>query len=169
MQRVLRIGDDVGEDVTADGSAGEHDESQRHDSPRTAREMQTRTIFLRRDGFRLMQRLGQAGAQQLGHGKGYVYPHDLPEGIVAQGYAPDAVAGRAYYEPTTHGMESLYSERYARIRAILRGPGDGGSAAGEGSAAAGSDAETGTGAGDDRPSEGGACERDRDSRADRGR
>ncbi|HEX3964601.1 MAG TPA: replication-associated recombination protein A [Trebonia sp.] len=104
-----------------------------------------------------------AGAQRLGHGKGYVYPHDLPEGIVAQGYAPDVVAGRAYYEPTTHGMESRYSERYARIRAILHGAGD------EGSAAAGSDAEAGTGAGDDRPSEGGACERDRDSRADRGR
>jgi putative ATPase len=65
-----------------------------------------------------------AGAQRLGHGKGYVYPHDLPEGIAAQGYAPDAVAGRAYYEPTTHGMESRYSQAYARIRAILHGTGD---------------------------------------------
>ena len=45
------------------------------------------------------------GAERLGHGKGYVYPHDLPEGIVAQQYAPDVVDGRAYYEPTTprHG------------------------------------------------------------------
>jgi len=65
------------------------------------------------------------GAKRLGHGKGYVYPHDLPEGIVAQQYAPDAVAGRAYYEPTTHGMEARYAERYARIRAILNGaPGE---------------------------------------------
>jgi putative ATPase len=79
-----------------------------------------------------------AGAQRLGHGKGYVYPHDLPEGIAAQAYAPDAVAGRAYYEPSTHGMESRYSERYARIRAILHDPGDG----------------EGDGTGDDRPSEG---------------
>jgi len=62
-----------------------------------------------------------AGAQRLGHGQGYVYPHDLPEGIVAQQYAPDAVAGRAYYEPTTHGLESRYSQAYARIRAILHG------------------------------------------------
>ncbi|HXA63244.1 MAG TPA: replication-associated recombination protein A, partial [Streptosporangiaceae bacterium] len=42
------------------------------------------------------------GAKRLGHGKGYVYPHDLPEGIVAQQYAPDAINGRAYYEPSTH-------------------------------------------------------------------
>jgi putative ATPase len=64
------------------------------------------------------------GAARLGHGKGYVYPHDLPEGIVAQQYAPDAVAGRSYYEPTTHGMEARYSERYERIRAILHGSPD---------------------------------------------
>ena len=31
------------------------------------------------------------GAKRLGHGDGYVYPHDLPEGIVAQQYAPDVV------------------------------------------------------------------------------
>jgi putative ATPase len=65
------------------------------------------------------------GAARVGHGKGYIYPHDLPEGIVAQQYAPDTVAGRSYYEPTTHGAEARYSERYARIRAILQGsPGD---------------------------------------------
>src|SRR6201999_2052006 len=45
------------------------------------------------------------GAKQLGHGKGYVYPHDRPEGIVAQQYAPDVVDGRAYYVPSSHGME----------------------------------------------------------------
>jgi putative ATPase len=67
------------------------------------------------------------GAARLGHGKGYVYPHDLPEGIVAQQYAPDAVADRAYYEPTTHGAEARYAERYEKILAILHdSPGNGG-------------------------------------------
>ena len=66
-----------------------------------------------------------AGAKRLGHGQGYVYPHDLPEGIVAQQYAPDVVAGRAYYEPTAHGLEARYSERHARIRAILHASPDG--------------------------------------------
>src|SRR6202167_3736323 len=72
-----------------------------------------------------------AGAKRLGRGAGYVYPHDLPEGIAAQRYAPDAVAGRTYYEPTKHGMEARFSERAERIRAVLRGTdkpteGDGG-------------------------------------------
>src|ERR1700745_4458075 len=49
-----------------------------------------------------------AGAKRLGHGDGYVYPHDVPEGIVAQQYAPDVVAARTYYEPTNHGMENRF-------------------------------------------------------------
>src|SRR3984885_9513510 len=61
-----------------------------------------------------------AGAARLGHGQGYVYPHDRPEGIVGQQYAPDAVNGRAYYEPSGHGQEARVAERAARIRAILR-------------------------------------------------
>ena len=71
-----------------------------------------------------------AGAKRLGHGDGYVYPHDLPEGIVAQQYAPDVINGRTYYEATTHGMESRFSERSRLIRAILRAEPVGGSAPG---------------------------------------
>jgi putative ATPase len=70
-----------------------------------------------------------AGAKRLGHGAGYVYPHDLPEGVVTQQYAPGEVADRTYYEPTNHGAEVRFAERSERIRAILRprqgsGPGD---------------------------------------------
>ena len=59
------------------------------------------------------------GAERLGHGQGYVYPHDLPEGIVTQQYAPDMIDGRAYYEPSSHGMEGRFAERARLIRAIL--------------------------------------------------
>src|SRR5690348_6470666 len=59
------------------------------------------------------------GAARLGHGKGYQYPHDDPDGIVAQQYAPDTVAGRQYYEPSRHGAEARYADRSERIRAIL--------------------------------------------------
>ncbi len=45
------------------------------------------------------------GASTLGHGDGYVYPHDDPSGVVAQQYRPDALEGRVYYEPTPHGAE----------------------------------------------------------------
>jgi putative ATPase len=66
-----------------------------------------------------------AGAKRLGHGDGYVYPHDLPEGIVTQQYAPDVVAGREYYAPSSHGMESRFADRTRLIRQILH-PGQGG-------------------------------------------
>jgi putative ATPase len=66
-----------------------------------------------------------AGAKRLGHGKGYVYPHDVPEGIVTQQYAPDVVADREYYEPSSHGMESRFAERTRLIRQILH-PGEDG-------------------------------------------
>ena len=39
------------------------------------------------------------GAQRIGHGDGYVYPHDLPEGWVDQQYRPDDVATREYFRP----------------------------------------------------------------------
>jgi putative ATPase len=59
------------------------------------------------------------GAQRIGHGHGYEYPHDYEGGIVEQQYAPDNVAGRRYYEPTQHGTEARYAERAERIRAAL--------------------------------------------------
>jgi putative ATPase len=58
-------------------------------------------------------------AARLGHGRGYLYPHDFPEGVVAQAYAPAEVAERRYYEPSRHGAEARYAERSERIRAIL--------------------------------------------------
>ncbi|HYO35467.1 MAG TPA: replication-associated recombination protein A [Geodermatophilus sp.] len=60
------------------------------------------------------------GAKQLGHGKTYVYPHDAPEGIVAQQYPPDALVGRDYYRPTSRGAEGAIGARLAKLRAILR-------------------------------------------------
>ncbi len=60
------------------------------------------------------------GAGKVGHGEGYLYPHDFDGGIVAQRYAPDPVADRIYYEPSGHGQEARVAERAGRIRAILR-------------------------------------------------
>jgi putative ATPase len=62
------------------------------------------------------------GAGKVGHGDGYLYPHDFDDGIVAQRYAPDPVADRIYYEPSGHGQEARVAERAGRIRAILRKP-----------------------------------------------
>jgi putative ATPase len=59
------------------------------------------------------------GAGKVGHGEGYLYPHDFDGGIVPQRYAPDSVADRKYYEPSRHGLEARVAERAERIRAIL--------------------------------------------------
>jgi putative ATPase len=64
------------------------------------------------------------GAARLGHGQDYQYPHDFPEGVAAQQYAPDELAGRRYYQPSRHGAEARFSERAERIRVILGRAGD---------------------------------------------
>ncbi|WP_298036297.1 replication-associated recombination protein A [uncultured Microbacterium sp.] len=59
------------------------------------------------------------GAKRLGHGKGYVYPHDADHGIVPQQYLPDELVGRRYYEPKNLGAEREIGARVERIRRIL--------------------------------------------------
>lgn len=61
------------------------------------------------------------GAAAHGHGVGYQYPHDSPEGIVEQAYAPDPVTHREYYRPTAHGAEIRWGDINDRIRRVLRG------------------------------------------------
>jgi putative ATPase len=55
-------------------------------------------------------------AKTLGHGEGYVYPHDDPRGWVEQQYRPDAVRGNVYYEPSEHGYEKQIAEAARRAR-----------------------------------------------------
>ena len=53
------------------------------------------------------------GAQQLGHGDGYLYPHDFRGHYVAQSYTPEGAAGMPYYVPSEQGYE-------ADLRALRR-------------------------------------------------
>ena len=61
-----------------------------------------------------------SGAAQLGHAQGYRYPHDDPDGVVAQQYPPDEIADLDYYRPTTHGAEREIAGRLDKLRAIIR-------------------------------------------------
>ncbi|MCI1018152.1 replication-associated recombination protein A [Microbacterium sp. C5A9] len=61
------------------------------------------------------------GAKRLGHGRGYVYPHDSEFGILPQQYLPDELQGKRYYEPKNLGAERDISARLERIRRILDG------------------------------------------------
>ncbi len=55
------------------------------------------------------------GAKSLGHGEGYRYPHDYPDGHVAQQYKPDDVADRRYFVPTEHGEEQQIANRMSQF------------------------------------------------------
>ena len=45
------------------------------------------------------------GASALGHGAGYLYPHDFPGHYVPQQYAPLEARGMPYYRPSEQGFE----------------------------------------------------------------
>jgi putative ATPase len=53
------------------------------------------------------------GAEQLGHGVGYQYSHDSPEGWVDQTYLPEE---RRYYEPVERGFEAEIRKRLEDLR-----------------------------------------------------
>ncbi|NLE81007.1 MAG: replication-associated recombination protein A [Rhodococcus sp.] len=61
------------------------------------------------------------GAQALGSAVGYRYPHNHPDGVIAQQYAPDDLVGVNYYEPTGHGGERELAGRVPKLRRIVRG------------------------------------------------
>ena len=46
------------------------------------------------------------GADKLGHGKGYLYPHDFPGGFVEQQYLPERLKDAKYYKPKPIGAEA---------------------------------------------------------------
>lgn len=50
------------------------------------------------------------GAEKLGHGTGYLYPHSYG-GFVNQQYLPDSHKDTVYYNPTRNGLESKIKER----------------------------------------------------------
>ncbi len=53
------------------------------------------------------------GAAELGHGKGYQYSHNAPDGWVDQEYLPEQ---RLYYEPTDRGYEATIKARLDKLR-----------------------------------------------------
>ncbi|MCA9049762.1 MAG: replication-associated recombination protein A [Planctomycetaceae bacterium] len=53
------------------------------------------------------------GAEKLGHGVGYQYSHDFPEGWVDQDYLG---VHKQYYEPTNRGREGEFQPRLEELR-----------------------------------------------------
>ncbi len=54
------------------------------------------------------------GADKLGNGKDYKYPHDYPGHVVQQEYMPPSVKGRRYYIPGELGNEGKIRQNHIR-------------------------------------------------------
>jgi len=58
--------------------------------------------------------------EELGHGKGYRYAHDEPGAVSkGQGYFPEEMGERIYYEPTDRGLEIKIKEKLDQLRSDL--------------------------------------------------
>jgi putative ATPase len=63
--------------------------------------------------------------KDLGYGKGYIYPHEDPDAVVAQEYFPAALAGSRYYRPVERGFEREMIKRleyWRSLREKKKGP-----------------------------------------------
>ena len=60
-----------------------------------------------------------SGAEKLGHGKGYKYPHEYG-GYVKQQYLPDNLYADKvrYYEPTENGSEASFKKFIEGLRKL---------------------------------------------------
>ncbi|GIW99501.1 MAG: ATPase AAA [Pirellulaceae bacterium] len=58
-----------------------------------------------------------SGAAELGHGKGYQYAHDAPDGVVDQDYLG---VDREFYQPTVRGWEGKIAARLESYRQRFR-------------------------------------------------
>ena len=56
-----------------------------------------------------LKNASSALAKDLGHGKGYLYPHDHPGGFVPQEYLPKEVQGSVLWSPATNAKEQQIS------------------------------------------------------------
>lgn len=56
------------------------------------------------------------GAEELGHGLGYLYAHDYENHYVNQQYLPQEMLNQVFYEPTTIGYEKNIKEYMGNIR-----------------------------------------------------
>ena len=67
----------------------------------------------------------------LGHGQGYLYPHDFPGHWVDQAYLPEDLAGASFYAPGTEGEEPELAARWQALASRGKESGSPGSQSGE--------------------------------------
>jgi putative ATPase len=62
-----------------------------------------------------------SGAEKLGHGVEYQYPHNYDGDWIAQEYLPDKLLDAMYFEPKGNSkVEAAYADQYQKLRAAKR-------------------------------------------------
>ncbi len=56
------------------------------------------------------------GAEKLGHGKGYQYPHSFPNHYVKQNYMPEDLKGKQYYQFGDNKVESATAAYWKKVK-----------------------------------------------------
>ncbi len=56
------------------------------------------------------------GAEKLGHGKGYMYPHSFPNHYVEQNYMPADLKGKQYYRFGDNKLENASRDYWSKIK-----------------------------------------------------
>ena len=59
---------------------------------------------------------GNRDGEELGHGKGYLYPHNFPGAYVDQQYLPDELIDRKYYTSSPRGAEKLLNDYLSQLK-----------------------------------------------------
>ena len=61
------------------------------------------------------------GAEKLGHGINYRYPHDYPGDWTAQQYLPDNLVGRSYFKPKGNSKyEKILKKQYETLSKLQK-------------------------------------------------
>lgn len=75
--------------------------------------------FVRQNGLaappRAIQDSNVPGAEELGQGEGYDYPHDRPDQLSPQRLLPEGI-NQQFYEPSDRGREAAMAERLKKAR-----------------------------------------------------
>jgi len=58
--------------------------------------------------------------EQHGYGKGYVYSHDVPDGVGGMDCLPESLQGTRFYAPQGRGFEQELSQRLERFRVLRK-------------------------------------------------
>ncbi|RBN37173.1 recombinase RarA, partial [Priestia megaterium] len=60
------------------------------------------------------------GAENLGRGVEYQYPHDFDNGWVLQQYLPDRIKNKQYFHPKQNGQEKYFSKVFNRLETLKK-------------------------------------------------